>query len=97
MAEGGKELKFDFESVLGIARLRLDDKEKEQIITQLKEIFRHFSEIQKLNLKEQENETVSGEFIAREDIMEKSTNQDKIVELFCNKKDRHLEAPKTIE
>lgn len=100
------DLSIDFESVLKIARLKLLDDEKEIILQQLLEIFGHFSEIHKLELdktaghgkekNEEDVEEIELEFLGRDDNVEQHSNQDLIVEQFCNKKGRYLQAPKTI-
>ena len=87
---------FDLESVLTIARVRLDDHEKSEIKKQLDELFAYFAEIQEIKVDGSEISEDSATQL-RNDSSHPIGNHDLIVEGFTHKKDRHMDVPKTIE
>ncbi len=92
-----KNLEEHFENVMHTARLKLTDEEKKEIIGQLKDIFNHFSEIQKMDLNEVQVKKFSEGFETREDNISKSANAEEIVSQFNAKRERYMLAPKSLE
>ncbi|MCX8167129.1 MAG: hypothetical protein N3E37_04730 [Candidatus Micrarchaeota archaeon] len=99
-----KKLNFEIKSVMEIARLKLDEDEKNLIEKQLLQIFEHFSEIQRLELKESIDVqgfsfayTDKDSLMFRKDAVMVSDSSGLIISQFTNNSERFLKVPKSVD
>ncbi len=92
-------MKIDKNTIRNIARnARLDEKESEEFIDDLKEILASFSELDKINTKgiEPSIHPIKIENITRKDKIKESFTQEEILSNTKHKKDGFFKGPKSI-
>jgi len=85
-------------NVASLARLKLDDKEKEMFVKDFKEILAAFSEIDKCDTSDVKPsiQPVEIKNVVREDKVEKSLSQEEALKNSDNVKDGYFKGPRAV-
>lgn len=86
------------EQVASVARLNLDEKEKEQFVKDFKEILDAFSKISECDTKDVKPsiQPVKIKSLLREDVVEESFSQDDALKNSKQNKDGYFRGPKAV-